>query len=148
VLEGGVDAATLVAALQRAPRGSLCSLSIHTRPSLVFTARAEGFVVLSFYSHPTISSCPQRAPRGPLSYMLNTRRGRINHDILFRLGLFYEYSNLEYVRTHVIYRVDQAEYDIRILVVAPQKYVKIYSQLGVRCALFLFTPDHLSCSAR
>ena len=41
--------------------------------------------------------------------------------------MFYEYIHLEYVRIHVIYRVNQAEYVIRIRVVAPQEYVNIYS---------------------
>jgi len=47
--------------------------------------------------------------------------------ILFILSLFYEHSNLEYVHIHVIYRVNQAEYVIRILVAAPQEYVNTYS---------------------
>jgi len=34
-------------------------------------------------------------------------------------SLFCEYIHLEYVRIHVIYKVNQAEYAIRILVVAP-----------------------------
>jgi len=34
---------------------------------------------------------------------------------------------LEYVRIHVIYGVNQAEYRIHILVVAPQEYVNLYS---------------------
>jgi len=41
--------------------------------------------------------------------------------------MFCEYSNLEYVRIHVIYRGHQEEYGIHILVVAPQEYVSIYS---------------------
>jgi len=35
--------------------------------------------------------------------------------------------HLVYVRIHAIYRVDQAEYVIHMLVVAPQEYVNIYS---------------------
>jgi len=35
--------------------------------------------------------------------------------------------HLDYVRIHAIYRVHQAEYVIHILVVAPEKYVNIYS---------------------
>jgi len=35
--------------------------------------------------------------------------------------------HLEYVRIHVMYRVNQAEYAIHVLVVAPQEYVNIYS---------------------
>jgi len=58
--------------------------------------------------------------------MLNTR-GRIQYGIPFIFGLLYEYSNLEYVRIHVISRVNQAEHDIHIPVVAPQEYVNIYS---------------------
>jgi len=42
-------------------------------------------------------------------------------------SLFCEYLYLEYARIHVIYRVDQAEYVIHILVAAPQEYVNIYS---------------------
>jgi len=48
--------------------------------------------------------------------------GRIKYGILFISSLCYEYSSLEYVHTHVIYRVDQAEFVIRILVAASQKY--------------------------
>jgi len=42
--------------------------------------------------------------------------------------------HLEYVRIHVIYRVDQAEYGIHIRVVAPQEYVNIYSTHRAVCA--------------
>jgi len=42
-------------------------------------------------------------------------------------SLFCEYIHLEYVRIHIIYRVNQAEYDINILVVAPHEYVNTYS---------------------
>jgi len=35
--------------------------------------------------------------------------------------------DLEYVRFHVICRVNQAEYGIRIPMAAPQKYVNTYS---------------------
>jgi len=53
--------------------------------------------------------------------------GSIQYCILFIFGLFYEYSNLEYIRIHIISRVNQAEYGIHIRVVAPQEYVNIYS---------------------
>jgi len=59
--------------------------------------------------------------------MLNTRGGRIKYGMLFLFSLFYEYSNLECVYIHAIYRVDQAEYVIRILVAASQECVKPYS---------------------
>jgi len=59
----------------------------------------------------------------PPPYMLNTRGGRKQYGILFIFSLFYEYSNLEYVHIHVIYRVAQAEYGIRIL----KEYVNTYS---------------------
>jgi len=55
-------------------------------------------------------------------YMLNTK----NEGILFIFSLFCENITLEYVRIHVIYRVNQAEYVIHMLVVAPQEYVNIY----------------------
>jgi len=42
-------------------------------------------------------------------------------------GLLYEYSNLEYERIYVIYRVTQAEYDIRVFIAASQEYVNTYS---------------------
>ena len=53
--------------------------------------------------------------------------GRIKYGILFIFRLFYEYSNLAYVHIHVIYRVIQAEYVIRILVAVSQEYVNTYS---------------------
>jgi len=53
--------------------------------------------------------------------------GRIKYNILFIFSLCYEYSNLEYIHSHVIYRVNHAEYVIRILVAASQEYVNIYS---------------------
>ena len=56
---------------------------------------------------------------GLSAYMFNTRRGRIKYSLLFIFSLFYEYSNLEYVHIHVIYRVKQAEYVIHILLAAP-----------------------------
>jgi len=49
------------------------------------------------------------------------------YGILFIFSLFCEYMHLEYVRIHAIYRVNQAEYVIHILVVASQEYVNIYS---------------------
>jgi len=42
-------------------------------------------------------------------------------------SLLCEYSNLEYVGIHVIYRVTQAEYVICIRMAASQEYVKIIS---------------------
>jgi len=51
-------------------------------------------------------------------------------------SLFCEYIHLEYVRIHGIYRVDQAEYVIHILVVAPHEYMNIYSTRRTRtCGL-------------
>jgi len=47
-------------------------------------------------------------------------------------GPLYEYSNLEYERIYVIYRVTQAEYDTRILMAASQEYVNTYSTRRVR----------------
>jgi len=60
-------------------------------------------------------------------------RGK-EHGILFIFSLFSEYIQLEYVRIHVIYRLNQAEYGIHIRVVAPQEYVNIYSTRRKLCA--------------
>jgi len=49
------------------------------------------------------------------------------YGILFIFSLFYEYIHLKYVRIHVIYRVNQAEFVIHKQAVAPQEYVNIYS---------------------
>jgi len=49
------------------------------------------------------------------------------YGILFMFSLFCEYIHLEYIRIRGIYRVNQAQYGIHILVVAPQEYVNIYS---------------------
>jgi len=54
-----------------------------------------------------------------------TERGK-EYGILFIFSLFCENIHLEYVRIHLIYRVNQAEYVFQILVVAPQEYVNIY----------------------
>ena len=53
-------------------------------------------------------------------------RGK-EYAILFTFSLFCEHIHLEYVRVHVIYRVTQAEYGIRIRMAASQEYVNIYS---------------------
>jgi len=52
---------------------------------------------------------------------------RLYYGVLFLFSLNYEYSNLEHVHIHVIYRVDQAEYAIRIPMAAPQEYVNTYA---------------------
>jgi len=57
----------------------------------------------------------------------NTRSEEHNTRILFQFGLVCEYINLGYVRIHVVYRVNQAEYAIRIPAGAPQEYVNAYS---------------------
>jgi len=44
--------------------------------------------------------------------------GRINYGILFIFSPFYQYSTLECVHIHVVYRVNQVEYGIRVLVAA------------------------------
>jgi len=58
----------------------------------------------------------------------------MKYGILFIFSLFYEYSNLEYVHFHVLYRVIQADYVIRILVAAAQEYVNTYSTRRVLCS--------------
>ena len=49
------------------------------------------------------------------------------YGILFIFSLFCEYRHLEYVRIHAIYRVNQVQYVIHALVVAPQECVNTYS---------------------
>ena len=43
------------------------------------------------------------------------------------ISLLYEYSNLEYIRIYVIYRVTEAAYVICIRMTAPREYVNTYS---------------------
>jgi len=52
---------------------------------------------------------------------------RIKYGILFIFSPFYEYGHLAYEHVPVEYRVQQAEYSIRIPVAAPQEYVNTYS---------------------
>jgi len=59
--------------------------------------------------------------------MLSTRNEETNTVFYSYLACFCEYIHLEYIRIHAIYRVNQAEYVIHILVVAPQEYVSINS---------------------
>ena len=61
-------------------------------------------------------------------------RGK-EYGIRFIFSLLCEYTPLEYVRIHVIYRVNQAEYGIQMLLVAPQEYVNLYSTRRARCGV-------------
>ena len=61
---------------------------------------------------------------------------RRKYGILFIFSLFCEYIDLKYVRVPVIYRVTQAESDIRFLVAASQEYVNTFSTRGVNRCLF------------
>ena len=56
--------------------------------------------------------------------------------------------HLEYVRIYVIYRVNQAEHVIHILVVAPQEYVNIYSTRRVIGHVALRMHAHKRVSTR
>jgi len=67
--------------------------------------------------------------------------GRIQYGILFTFSLFCEYSNLEYVHVPAMYRVNQAECVIRILVAASQEYVNTYSTLRVLISFVAFRVD-------
>jgi len=62
----------------------------------------------------------------PTLHVEYAERIKVN-GILFMFSPFCEYVHLEYVRIHVVYRVNQAEYVIHILMVAPQEYVNLYS---------------------
>ena len=52
---------------------------------------------------------------------------RTKYGFLFIFTLFCEYIHLEYIHTHVVYRVKQAEYVIPTPVAAPQEYLNTYS---------------------
>jgi len=56
------------------------------------------------------------------------------YGILFVFSLLCEYILIEYVRIHVIYKVNQAEYVIHIRVASPQEYVNTYSTCRVERA--------------
>jgi len=63
--------------------------------------------------------------------MVNTREKEYNTSIIFIVSLFYEYSDLESVHIHVVYRFNWAEYVIRIRLAAPQEYMNAYSTCRV-----------------
>jgi len=58
--------------------------------------------------------------------MLNTRNEENNTPFYSYFACFVNVFTLN-MYSHVTYRVNQAEYVIHIFVVAPQKYVNIYS---------------------
>ena len=70
---------------------------------------------------------PLLKANAPTILYVEYAKGRIQYGILFTFSLFYEYSNLEYVHIHAIYRVNQAEYVIHVLVAASQEYVNTYA---------------------
>jgi len=59
--------------------------------------------------------------------MLNARNEENNTVFYSYLACFVNTFSLEYLHIHVIYQVNQAEYGIHILVLAPQEHVNIYS---------------------
>jgi len=65
-------------------------------------------------------------PRLGSPHVEYAERGTV-YGILFILGQVREYMHLKYVRIHLIYRVNQAEYVIHAFVVAPREYVNTYS---------------------
>jgi len=60
------------------------------------------------------------------AYTLNTRNEENNPVLYTYLASFCEHIPLEYVRIHVIYRIDQADRDSYFRGFAPQEYVKLY----------------------
>jgi len=64
---------------------------------------------------------------------------RTKFGIRFIFSPFCEYIYFEYVRIYVIYRVNQAEYGIHVLLVAPQEYVNIYSTCRIRIHRYIDT---------
>ena len=77
-------------------------------------------------------------------YVEYVERGN-KYGILFIFSLFCKDTHHAYVRIHVIYRVDQTEYGIHILVVAPQEYVNIYTCLFmcVNVYMYVHTPIYM-----
>ena len=71
---------------------------------------------------------------------------RRKYGILFTCSLFCEYTNLEYVRVLVIYRVNQAEYVIHNRVAASQEYVNTYSTCRLSTDSCVARPRSLSRS--
>jgi len=69
---------------------------------------------------------------------------RNEYGILFIFSMFCDYTRLEYVRVHVIYRVGQGGYVIHILVVAPQEYVNSYSTRRLLILAGAEQPDPLT----
>ena len=88
---------------------------------LIVTSHSHGpFTSLIVTSHSHGPFTP------PICLHEYAERGQ-SYCILFKCSLFCEYVHLENVRVPVTYRVNQAEYLIRILVIAPQEYVNTYS---------------------
>jgi len=83
---------------------------------------------LHLSSTPRTSSQPIQID-GRCPCMLNKRSEETKNGILFMCSpvLNTLTLNFEYVRMHAVYRVNQAEYAIRIPMAAPQEYVNIYS---------------------
>jgi len=99
----------------------------------------------------TVMGMPRDSPVGRLELCVTGAMSarelgstRFKYGILFIFGLFHEYSNLEYVHIHGIYKVNQAENVVHILVVAPQEYVNIYStrRLTTHSSLRLVSDYH------
>jgi len=94
-------------------------------------------VRLAFRWHAAVPRChgaPKQRGWGVLDVEYAEQRRK--YGIPCTCCLFCEYTNLEYVRVPVIYRVHQAEHAIQILVAASQEYVNTYStcRVGVRVA--------------
>ena len=100
--------------------------------------RRPAILTYYFEFNPYYYLCGSRRAARPL-HVEYAERGQ-ECGILFMCSLFCEYIHLEYGRMHVIYRVNQAEHVIHILVVAPQEYVEIYSTCRARPPMVSFPP--------
>jgi len=99
------------------------NISIYGKVADAFAASTFTFS-LSFFFCSLLSPLPEPAALSlPVEY---AERGKA-YGILFIFSLSCEYIHLEYIRIHVIYRANQAEYAMHILVVAPQECLNIYS---------------------
>ena len=89
------------------------------RPELTLRIGTRGLAILD-------APTQRRLMRVSSLHVEYAERGNA-YGILFIFSVLCEYARLEYVRIHVVYRVNQAEYGIHILEVAPPEYVNIYS---------------------
>jgi len=90
------------------------------------------------FIHTSANSCSQAHDNTSALHVEYAERSR-KYGIPFICSLLCEYTNLEYVRVLVIYRVNQAEYVIHMHVAASQEYVNTHLTRRTPAAWPLFT---------